>query len=205
MKNNETYTLLLEFTNSVCDNHFYNTEKNMLKMFTILNILNATLEYTINVSSEVCDNINGELSGKEYGGFKEPVKEYTHSSLLDITEVKNDFIHIYIDSDGILVTKILDDIILDEQSINNFLALNKTINGDIKRLILIDASSDWNITDKAKRILMLNDDIAMSIARAVIIKSESKRSLFLTHLKDDVPLKVFTELNDAKAWLLTFK
>lgn len=205
MKNNETYTLLLELTNSVCDNHFYNTEKNMLKMFTILNILNATLEYTINVSSEVCDNINGELSGKEYGGFKEPVKEYTHSSLLDITEVKNDFIHIYIDSDGILVTKILDDIILDEQSINNFLALNKTINGDIKRLILIDASSDWNITDKAKRILMLNDDIAMSIARAVIIKSESKRSLFLTHLKDDVPLKVFTELNDAKAWLLTFK
>ena len=85
------------------------------------------------------------------------------------------------------------------------MALNKTINGDIKRLILIDASSDWNITDKAKRILMLNDDIAMSIARAVIIKSESKRSLFLTHLKDDVPLKVFTELNDAKAWLLTFK
>lgn len=201
-KNNETNNLLLELTNSVCDNHFYDTEKNMLKIFTILNILNATLEYIINIAEEVCNNINGELSGKEYDGFKEPTKEHSY---LDINDVKNDFIHIYIDSDGILVVKILDDVILDDQKMNNYFTLIRSVNGDIKRLIIFDASTDWNITDKAKKILGDGDDNKMTIARAVIVKKDSQKNMFLTLLKNDSPLKIFDNIESARKWLLEYK
>lgn len=202
LKNNETYTLLLELVNSVCDNHFYDTDKNMLKIFTILNILNATLEYTINVANEVCDNINGELSGKEFDGFIEPVKNNIY---LDINDVSNDFVHIYIDSDGILVVKILDDVILDDGNVTNFIHLIRSVNGDVKRLVLIDATSEWNITDKAKKVLSLQDDTQMIVARAIVVRTESQKGVFLNSLKESAPLRIFNSIDDARSWLFTFK
>jgi len=202
LKNNETYTLLLELVNSVCDNHFYDTDKNMLKMFTILNILNATLEYTINVANEVCDNINGELSGREFDGFIEPTKA---NQYLDINDVKNDFVHVYIDSDGILVVRILDDVILDEGNMTNFIHLIRSVNGDVRRLILIDAISEWNITDKAKKVLSTQDDTQMTVARAIVVRTESQKSVFLNNLKETAPIRIFNSIEEAKKWLLTFK
>lgn len=202
LKNNETYALLLELVNSVCDNHFYDTDKNMLKMFTILNILNATLEYTINVATEVCDNINGELSGKEFDGFTEPSKQNTY---LDIKDVKNDFVHVYIDSDGILIVKILDDVILDEYNMITFMHLIRSVNGDVKRLVLIDALSDWNITDKAKKVLSTQDDTQMIISRAVVVKTESQKGVFINSLNGNVSNRIFNTFDEAKNWLLAFR
>ncbi len=201
-KNNETYQLLLELVNSVCDNHFYDTDKNMLKIFTILNILNATLEYTINISSEVCNNINGELSGKQFDGVIEPNK---HEHLLDIKEAKNDFIHIWINDDGILIIKILDDVIIDDQNISDYITLAKSVNGDVKRLILLDASSDWNITDKGLKLLKIEDKSDMAIARAILVKTENQKYILMSVLNDDVPIKAFNIIDDAFEWLKKFK
>jgi len=63
VKNNETFHLTLELINSVCDSHFYDTDRNLLKVFTILNILLSTLEYTLSISDDICNSINGELKG----------------------------------------------------------------------------------------------------------------------------------------------
>lgn len=71
-KNNETLHLTLELINSVCDSPFYNTDRNLLKVFTILNILLSTLEYTISISDDICNSINGELKGKSFDGRTEP-------------------------------------------------------------------------------------------------------------------------------------
>lgn len=61
VKNNETFHLTLELINSVCDSPFYNTDRNLLKVFTIMNILLSTLEYTMSITEDICNSINGEL------------------------------------------------------------------------------------------------------------------------------------------------
>ena len=77
LKNNETINLSMELINGVCDSHFYNTENNLLKLFTILNILTSTLEYTMSTSVEVCDSINGSLKNQV---FSDNGKIYTEPS-----------------------------------------------------------------------------------------------------------------------------
>lgn len=72
VKNNETLNLTIDLVNSICGQSHYNSENNLLKMFSMLNIILAILENTMNNSLDVCDNINGELKGLEFGGYKEP-------------------------------------------------------------------------------------------------------------------------------------
>ncbi len=63
MKNNETITLTLDLIEGVCGSQFYTSEKNLLKIYSILNILLSVLENTISSSEAVCNSINGALEG----------------------------------------------------------------------------------------------------------------------------------------------
>jgi hypothetical protein len=63
-RNNETITLIIELTESVCSCEFYNSEHNLLKIYTIQNILLAVLQNTISNSEIVCNTINGDLRGQ---------------------------------------------------------------------------------------------------------------------------------------------
>jgi hypothetical protein len=70
-KNNDTLNLTIDLINSICDSRFYNSENNLLKVFSLLNIILSILENTIANSVEVCDSINGELKGLSMDGFTE--------------------------------------------------------------------------------------------------------------------------------------
>lgn len=70
-KNNDTLNLTLDLINSICDSRFYNSENNLLKVFSLLNIILSILENTISNSEEVCNSINGELKGLSMDGFTE--------------------------------------------------------------------------------------------------------------------------------------
>jgi len=59
--NNDKISLTINLMESVCNNTFYNSENNYLKIYSILNIYLAILENTINMSVNVCDSINGQL------------------------------------------------------------------------------------------------------------------------------------------------
>jgi hypothetical protein len=62
-KNNDTITLTIDLIESISNSQFYESEKNFLKMYSILNILLSILENTISNSQSVCNSINGQLRG----------------------------------------------------------------------------------------------------------------------------------------------
>jgi hypothetical protein len=72
LKNNDTITLTIDLIEGICNSQFYTSDKNLLKVYSILNILLSVLENTISNSEEVCDSINGQLKGLTFEGKKEP-------------------------------------------------------------------------------------------------------------------------------------
>lgn len=71
-KNNDTLTLTIDLIEGICNTHFYDTDKNFLKVYSILNILLSLLENVITNSETVCNSINGQLKGFKFEGKIEP-------------------------------------------------------------------------------------------------------------------------------------
>ncbi len=71
-KNNDTITLTIDLIEGICNSQFYSSEKNLLKVYSILNIMLSVLENTITNSETVCNSINGQLKGLSMDGKTEP-------------------------------------------------------------------------------------------------------------------------------------
>lgn len=72
LKNNDTISLTIDLIEGISTSQFYQSEKNLLKVYSILNIMLSVLENTISNSEEVCDSINGQLKGLSFEGKIEP-------------------------------------------------------------------------------------------------------------------------------------
>ncbi len=72
VKNNDTITLTIDLIEGVCNSQFYKSDNNLLKVYSILNILLSVLENTIMNSNSICNSINGQLKGLKFEGFTEP-------------------------------------------------------------------------------------------------------------------------------------
>lgn len=72
LKNNDTITLTLDLIEGICSSQFYSSEDNLLKVYSILNIVLSILENTISNSENVCNSINGQLKGLTFEGRTEP-------------------------------------------------------------------------------------------------------------------------------------
>lgn len=70
-KNNDRILLTIDLIEGICNSSFYNSEKNYLKIYSILNIYLAILENTISSSVKICDSINGQLKGMSMDGKTE--------------------------------------------------------------------------------------------------------------------------------------
>ena len=62
-KNNDTIQLTIDLIEGITNSQFYESEKNLLKMYSILNIILSILENLISSSETVCNSINGQLKG----------------------------------------------------------------------------------------------------------------------------------------------
>ena len=71
-KNNDTITLTIDLIEGICNSQFYSSDKNLLKVYSILNILLSVLENTISNSEQICNSINGQLKGLTFEGKTEP-------------------------------------------------------------------------------------------------------------------------------------
>jgi len=71
-KNNDTITLTIDLIEGICNSQFYSSDKNFLKVYSILNILLSVLENTISNSEQICNSINGQLKGLTFEGKTEP-------------------------------------------------------------------------------------------------------------------------------------
>jgi len=50
----------------ICNSSFYNSDNNLLKVYSILNIVLSILENTISNSESICNSINGQLAGLSF-------------------------------------------------------------------------------------------------------------------------------------------
>lgn len=71
-KNNDTITLTIDLVEGICNSQFYDSDKNLLKVYSILNILLSVLENAISNSESICNSINGQLKGLTFEGKTEP-------------------------------------------------------------------------------------------------------------------------------------
>lgn len=65
-KNNDTIQLTIDLIESISTSQFYESDNNLLKVYSILNILLSVLENTISNSATVCNSINGSLRGLKF-------------------------------------------------------------------------------------------------------------------------------------------
>ena len=75
VRNNDNISLTIDLVEGVCSSQFYNSENNLLKIYSILNILLTVLESTVNNAEGVCNTINGQLKGLTFEGKTEPGKD----------------------------------------------------------------------------------------------------------------------------------
>ena len=75
VKNNDTITLTIDLIEGICSSQFYSSDKNYLKVYSILNILLSVLENTISNSESVCNSINGQLKGLTFIEGNRNIKE----------------------------------------------------------------------------------------------------------------------------------
>jgi hypothetical protein len=74
VKNNDNILLTIDLVEGICSSPFYDSDKNLLKVYSILNIIMSILENTVNGSEVICNSINGQLKGLTFEGKIEPSK-----------------------------------------------------------------------------------------------------------------------------------
>jgi hypothetical protein len=72
VKNNDNILLTIDLVEGICSSPFYDSDKNLLKVYSILNIIMSILENTVNGSEAICNTINGQLKGLSFEGKTEP-------------------------------------------------------------------------------------------------------------------------------------
>jgi hypothetical protein len=74
-KNNDSISLTIDLIEGVCNSNFYTSEQNLLKMYSILNIMLCVLENTIYSSAHICNSINGQLKGAKFNDSGRIIEE----------------------------------------------------------------------------------------------------------------------------------
>ncbi len=99
------------------------------------------------------------------------------------------------------------DIVIDEEEAKRHLAAANTIMLNKKALVLVDATESMHELTPEAKVFIANHPI--KIAEAILVKELHQRIIATFYLKlskslGNHPTKVFSNVNDAKKWLLTF-
>lgn len=66
LRNNDYVELIRNLAKGISESEFYKSDKNRLKMYSILNVIYPIIEGSIFHSEDVCTVLNGELTGMTY-------------------------------------------------------------------------------------------------------------------------------------------
>ena len=115
---------------------------------------------------------------------------------------------IFLDEDGILNIVMHPRVKVDyEDALDNYLAA-RHISGNTKVLKLIHSKVQWSIDKKAKDFLNRKEVADQTIARAILKGSAFSKMLetfFVSVSKPSIPVKVFTDEEEAREWLLSMR
>lgn len=112
------------------------------------------------------------------------------------------------DLNGIFWIKILPVVEIDAEDLADNLLVTRTITGGAAHLKILDARTKWKMTPAAEELFKREDRPEKTIARAVLTHSVADKLIqtFLSRLyKPNVPLRFFTNEEDAIGWLLSLK
>jgi len=96
---------------------------------------------------------------------------------------------------------------IDEFDVLDLNLIIRHLSNNKAALKLIDSRCNWSISPKAKRQAIQETSLNKTIARAVVVSNSLKLGVlsFLRKFESNkYPQKYFTEINEAREWLLTF-
>ena len=115
---------------------------------------------------------------------------------------------ISIDEDDIILIKMLDAIDVDEFDILDLNLIVRHLSNNKPSLKLVDSRNDWSISPKAKQVAVNETSLNKTKARAIVVSNKLKSGV-LSFIKKfeskKYPQKYFTDIDEARKWLLTFK
>ncbi len=102
----------------------------------------------------------------------------------------------------------LDAVDVDEYDIFDLNLIIRYLSNNKPALKLLDSRNNWTISVKAKQVATKETTLNKTKARAIVVSSQLKSGV-LSFIKKfeskKYPQKYFTDINEAREWLLTFK
>lgn len=115
---------------------------------------------------------------------------------------------ISLDNDGVITITMKDEDCVDEYDILDINLIIRHLSNHQPALKLFDSRSNWRISPKAQKLALQNSILSETKARAVVVSSKLNQhiSSFIRQFENHTyPQKYFTDLQEAKEWLLQFK
>ena len=113
-----------------------------------------------------------------------------------------------VDKNEIIYVIMLDSVDVDEFDIVDLSLIIKRLSNNKPALKLIDSRNKWTISPSAKKKAMNDYSDKKTIARAVVVSNKIKSGV-LSFIKNfeskKYPQKYFTDIDEAKEWLLNYK
>lgn len=125
-----------------------------------------------------------------------------------LNKIETHTAYIYKDGEGIVHVDIRDGAVIDYyDALDQYLVI-KNFSEEGPVLKLIDGRCSWSIQKRARKFLAGKEVKEKTIARAVVVNSVLRKlfaNFFNEMNKREVPTRVFTEYEEAYAWLLAKK
>ena len=115
---------------------------------------------------------------------------------------------VWLDEQDIVTIQFIETNNVDEFDIQNLNLVVRNLSNDKPVLKLVDSRYPWKISTRGKANAIEEDTLNKTIARAIVISSTIKSTLFSFIKKfenTNYPQQYFTTAQEARQWLLTFK
>jgi hypothetical protein len=113
-----------------------------------------------------------------------------------------------IDNDEIILIEMFNAADIDEYDILDLNLIIRHLSNNKPALKLVDSRNSWSISIKAKKVAEKTTSLNKTMARAIVVSNKLKSGV-LSFIKKfeskKYPQKYFTDINEARNWLLTFK
>ena len=115
---------------------------------------------------------------------------------------------VWLDNQNILTIELIETNNVDEFDIQNLNLVVRDISNNKPVLKLVDSRCSWKISTKGRAKALEEDLLNKTIARAVVVSSTIKSTLFSFIKKfenTNYPQQYFTTIHEARQWLSTLK
>ena len=115
---------------------------------------------------------------------------------------------VWLDNQNILTIELIETNNVDEFDIQNLNLVIRDISNNKPVLKLVDSRCSWKISTKGRAKALEEDLLNKTIARAVVVSSTIKSTLFSFIKKfenTNYPQQYFTTIHEARQWLSTLK